>query len=59
MFHVPGTYWKIVTVAPESRGFNALSSMRLPLFTAVAAITIVLAIGFVFLLRLFSIRLSA
>ncbi|WP_172840390.1 cache domain-containing protein [Solemya pervernicosa gill symbiont] len=59
VFHVPGTYWKIVTVAPESRGFNALSSMRLPLFTAVAAITIVLAIGFVFLLRLFSIRLSA
>lgn len=54
IFHVPHTYWKVVTVIPIQQAVAASTSIyRLILLLIVGIITVVMLIGFIFLYNSF------
>jgi signal transduction histidine kinase/CheY-like chemotaxis protein len=53
IFHVPGAYWKVVTVVPTEHVLGTLESVRKTVFiTTIVVIGVMLAISFAFLLRI-------
>lgn len=53
IFHVPGAYWKVITVVPDEHVYGVLGSVRKTVYTTtVVVIAVMLVVSFAFLIQI-------